>query len=100
MDGRICQKMLKILQLKVVNITGFLSPKSINLQLFTLILFGVGVRCDVDVFRLTASVQSIYREIYDRAFVVQLTREQRVLSSLHHAVNKRTESFIEPSSCS
>ena len=40
--------------------------KSINLQLFTLILFGVklGVRCDVDIFKLTASAQSIYREVY------------------------------------
>ena len=31
---------------------------------FTLILYGVAVRCDVDIFKLTASAQSIYREIY------------------------------------
>ena len=33
---------LRIVQFKVVEITRFLSPKSINLQLFTLILYGVG----------------------------------------------------------
>ena len=54
---------LRIVQFRVVEITRFLSPKSINLQLFTLILYGVGVRCDVDIFKLTASAQSIYREV-------------------------------------
>ena len=28
---------------------------------------GVGVRCVVDIFKLTASAQSIYREVYDSA---------------------------------
>ena len=27
-----------------------------------------GVRCDVDIFKLTASAQSIYREVYDRIY--------------------------------
>ena len=31
----------------------------------TLILYCVGVRCKVDIFKLTASAQSIYREVYD-----------------------------------
>ena len=48
----------------MVEITLSLSTKSINLQLFTLILYGVGVRYDVDIFKLTASAQSIYREVY------------------------------------
>ena len=55
---------LRIVRLKVVEIKVFLSPKSRNLQLFTLILYGVGVRCDVDIFKLTASAQSIYRNVY------------------------------------
>ena len=51
-----------------------LSPKSINLQLFTLILYGVMVRCDVDIFKLTTSALSIYWEVdgisYSRAYCV------------------------------
>ena len=42
-----------------------LITKSFNLQLFTLILYGLRVRCDVDIFKLTASAQSINREVYD-----------------------------------
>ena len=53
---------LRIMQLKVVEITRFLSQKSVDLQLFTFILHGVGVRCDVGIFKLTASAQSIYIE--------------------------------------
>ena len=34
--------------------------KSINLLL---ILFGVGVRCDLDIVKLTARVQSIFRKV-------------------------------------
>ena len=41
-----------------------LITKSMNLQSFILILHGV-VRCDVDIFKLTVSAQSIYREGYD-----------------------------------
>ena len=41
----------------------------INLQLFTFILSCVGVRCDVDIFKLTSSAQSIYREVYDLHYV-------------------------------
>ena len=37
---------LTIVQLKVVEITRFLSPKPINLQLFTFILYGFVVLCD------------------------------------------------------
>ena len=45
-------------------VTSILITKSFNLQLFTLISYGVGVRCDVDIFKLTASAQSIYREVF------------------------------------
>ena len=38
---------LRIVALKLLELTRFLSPKSINLQLFTLILYGFGVRCDL-----------------------------------------------------
>ena len=31
---------------------------------FTVILFGVEVRYDVDILKLTVSAQSIYREVY------------------------------------
>ena len=53
--------------IKIARVNSILTTKSINLQLFTLILYGVGVCCDVDIFKLTASAQSIYRYVYARA---------------------------------
>ena len=50
--------------IKIYRVNSILIAKSINLQLFTLILYGVGGRCDVDNFKLTASAQSIYRKVY------------------------------------
>ena len=49
--------------IKITWINSILITKSINLQLFPLILYGAGFRCDVDIFKLTASAQSIYRGI-------------------------------------
>ena len=48
----------------IVRVNSILITKSVNLQLFTLILNGVGVCCDLNIFKLTASAQSIYREVY------------------------------------
>ena len=31
---------------------------------FTLILYGVWILCDVDIFKLSARAQSIHREVY------------------------------------
>ena len=53
--------------IKISRVNSILITKSINLLLFTLILYVVGVRCDVDLFKLTDSAQSIYREVYDSA---------------------------------
>ena len=44
---------------KIARITFILINKSINILLFTFIFYCVGVRCDVDIFTLTASYQSI-----------------------------------------
>ena len=49
--------------IKIARVNSIPINKSINSQLFTLILNGV--RCDVDIFKLTASAQSINREVYD-----------------------------------
>ena len=46
---------------KILELTRFLSPKSINLFKFCTVL---GVSCDVYIFKLTASAQSINREVY------------------------------------
>ena len=52
--------------IKIAWAKSILISKSINLQLFTLILHTVlEVRCDVDIIKLTASAQSINREVYD-----------------------------------
>ena len=48
---------LRIVALKFLKLTT-------NLQLSTLILNMLVVRCDVDIFKLTASAQSINREVY------------------------------------
>ena len=64
--------------MKIARVNSILITKSINLHLFTLILYGVGVHCDVDMWRwhvmLTCDVDiglwwtdialSIYREVY------------------------------------
>ena len=50
--------------IKIARVNSILITKSINLQLFTSILYGVGVRCDVNIFKRTTSAQSIYREVY------------------------------------
>ena len=39
-------------------------PESAQFRCY-LILYGVGVRCDVDTFKLFVRTQSIYREAYD-----------------------------------
>ena len=41
--------------IKIARVNLILITNSINLQLFTLILSGVGGRFDVDIFKLTAS---------------------------------------------
>ena len=55
--------------IKIARVNSILITKSIDLQLFTLILSGVGVRCDVDIFKLTASTQSNCTEIYVSYYV-------------------------------
>ena len=47
--------------IKIAGVNLILITKSINLQLFTFILFGFGVPCDLD--------QSIYREVYDDVYI-------------------------------
>ena len=51
--------------IKIARLNSILIAKSVNLQLFTLILYGVWVCCEVDIFELTASAQSVIREVYD-----------------------------------
>ena len=52
--------------IKIARDNSVLITKSINLQLFALIFYGVGGSCEVDIFKLTASAESIYREVYDK----------------------------------
>ena len=47
--------------IKIYRVNSILITKSIDLLLFTLILYSVGVRCDVDIVKLTGSAQSVYR---------------------------------------
>ena len=41
--------------IKIAQVNSILITKSINLQLFTFILYGLRSRCDVDIFKPTAS---------------------------------------------
>ena len=52
-------------RVKIDRLDSILITKSVNLQFFTLILYGVWGSCDVDIFKLTFNAQSIYREVYD-----------------------------------
>ena len=55
--------------IKIARVNSILITKSIILHLFTLILYGVlGILCDVYIFKLTASVQYISREVYDFSY--------------------------------
>ena len=45
--------------IKIAQVNSILITIPINLQLFSLILYGFGVRCDVEILKLTASAQSI-----------------------------------------
>ena len=54
-------KKFEKLGIKITRVNCIIITKYINLQLFTLILYGVVVRCDVDIFKLTATAQPIYR---------------------------------------
>ena len=42
----------------------------------------LGVRCDVDIIKLTASAQSIYREVYDPAIITHQSH------TIEHAVQQ------------
>ena len=51
--------------IKIARVNSILTTKSINLQLFTLILYGVwGPVFGVDIVKLTITSQSINREVY------------------------------------
>ena len=63
MDDRISQN-IENRGISIARVNSILSTKYINLQLFSFILYGIGVRCDVNIFKLTASAQSIYRKVY------------------------------------
>ena len=52
---------LRIMALKLLELTQFASPKWITLLSFCKVL---GVRCDVDIFKLTAHALSFNREVY------------------------------------
>ena len=59
---------LRIVDLKLLELTRFLSP---NLSIYSnlhSVCTVLGVRCDVDIFKLTASAQSIYREVNDNTY--------------------------------
>ena len=52
--------------IKIAPINSILINKSINLKLFTVILYDVGGPLRFNILKLTVSAQSINREVYDR----------------------------------
>ena len=60
--------------IKIARVNSIIITKSIDFQLFTLILYGVGIRCDVDIFKLTVRAQSIYREVYALTYLFCFTQ--------------------------
>ena len=67
MDGQISQK-FDSCGIKIAWVNSILVTKSINLQLFTLILYVLGVHCYVVILKLTTSTQSIDGEVYDLTY--------------------------------
>ena len=47
---------------KIPELTHFTLP---NQSIYFNFVYGVGVRCDVDILQPTVRAQSIYREVYD-----------------------------------
>ena len=62
MDGRISQK-IRIMVLKFLELTRYVSPNLLIYSYLRLYCTVLGVRCDVDIFKLTARAQSICREV-------------------------------------
>ena len=59
---------LRLVALKLIELTRLLSQ---NLSIYSYLLsfcMGLGVDCDVDIFKLTASAQHIYREVNDNIY--------------------------------
>ena len=52
-----CRSQFENRGIKIDLVNSILITKFINLQLFTLIVYGIGVRCDVDIFKLTTIAQ-------------------------------------------
>ena len=55
---------MRIVALKLLKFTRFFTPNLSIYNYLLLFLYFVGVRCDVDILKLTASAQSINREVY------------------------------------
>ena len=84
--------------IKIARLNTILITKSIDLQLFTFILYGVGVRCDVDTFKLTASAQSIYREVYASTYfklqIFLYTAKHRIMMfNFRPVINKKLQTM-------
>ena len=61
---------MRIVALKLLELTRFLTPHlSIFSYLFEFCTV-LGVRCDVDIYQLTASAQLIYREVYVHTYEI------------------------------
>ena len=58
-----CKK-LRIVALKLLRVNSILITKSINYSYLLFFCTVLAVRCDADIFKLTATAQSIYREVY------------------------------------
>ena len=70
----ICLKTFKNRFIKIARVNSIFITKSIDLHLLTLICSVLGVRCDVDIFKLTAGAQSIYREV--NAWLYEIVERQ------------------------
>ena len=57
---------------------------------FTLISYSVGVRCEVDIFKLTAPAQSGSREVYSSVNIKLESNLNNVLTNLYNSGIHRT----------
>ena len=80
--------MVELVAMKLFELTQF----DHKINQFTLILHGVGVRCDVDIFKLTASAQSIWREVYEFTLIKDVVVSR--MKYWYHVWNTCTTSEI------
>ena len=79
--------------IKIARVNSILITNSMDFQSFTLILHGA--RCDVDMFKLTVSAQSIYREVYGSTLKRQIKKLAITIIIIRNYIGNAKNKMVE-----